>query len=116
MILDVVDKPLELYMDPHVGFITAVTANAMSLHFMLVSWLGSSRFNSRCSCHILLKRAGQHHFGLVAAIFAFADLFDLFLHVQSPTEEYPAKRSTRAVEAIEMLFSLCGRQAESACV
>jgi hypothetical protein len=88
----------------------------MSLHLMLVSLLGCSRFSIRCSRRILLKRTGQDHFGLIAAIFAFADLFDLFLHVKSPTEEYPEKPSNRAVEVIVMLLSLCGRQAESACV
>jgi len=81
MISEFVDKPLDLWIDPHVGFIAAVTANAMSLYLMLVSCLGSSRFNSRCSRHILLKRAAQHHFGLIAAILTFADLFNLFLHV-----------------------------------
>jgi hypothetical protein len=40
-------------------------------------------YDFRCRlCLVLLERAGDHHFCLVSAIFAFADLFELlFSHI-----------------------------------
>jgi hypothetical protein len=65
--------------NPHVGFIAAMGADGMPFGFALFGgrsgWF--HRFFHMVFC-VFLQRTSDHHFSLIAAVFAFTDLFKFF--------------------------------------